>query len=157
MGAILNAHLNRRRDDRLRSQEAQSVRSALAGELGVIRKALSSIADHLEKNAPDDDRHFLMPDPAKLARIMPSLLPKFGLLTPDTVGRVVEVYATIEQVKPTLLAHGGAQHRNELHIVMPINAASKTAVMVRTTAAEVGQVISILTPQAKKGRHGLNE
>jgi hypothetical protein len=129
IGAFVNASLNRARDDRLRREEARSIISALTGELTGIRVAFGGLAEQLEKDtAPDPSwPEILVPDLTKLVRVMPTLLPKFGFLSPDTVRQVIDVYVTVEQFRPTVLLLGGKPHSNDLHTTMPRAQAGRVA------------------------------
>ena len=150
VGALFNAYLNRVRDDRLRNEEARSIRSALAGELAGIRDTLNSLADEVgKKNVADDTawNSFLVSDPASLARVMPPLLPKFGLLSPETVAQVVEIYVIIEHLRPSFLLIGGQDHSNKLHIAMPQKSAGAFAEMARGVATKIDAVIVALNAQ----------
>src|SRR5262245_3627916 len=84
-GALFNAHLNRRRDDRLRSEEARGVRRALIAELEGVNESLKRNAEGLEHSTGD----FVLPDVAHSVRVMPYLLPKVGLLKEETIRTVV--------------------------------------------------------------------
>ena len=54
-GAMFNAHLNRRRDDRLRRAETRSTASALRAELSSLMDTLISNASDLEKGVDGQD------------------------------------------------------------------------------------------------------
>ncbi|MGQ0582774.1 MAG: hypothetical protein ACT4O6_12615 [Reyranella sp.] len=119
LGALFNARLNRRRDDRLRAEEATSLRSAVRAELLAITAGLQRSADSLD--APQGD--FYVPDLAHMARVMPAVLPKLTLLDTDTIRAIAEVYVIIDQYCETLLFQGGKllpNNRPDRHvIVMP--------------------------------------
>jgi hypothetical protein len=78
LGALFNAHLNRRRDDALRSADRIAVASALHAELLGIHRALVENAEHLTNNPPADDGGFMVPQPS--VKILPEMLSKIGLL-----------------------------------------------------------------------------
>ena len=44
IGALFNSHLNRRRDDRQRAEEAKAVAAALYGEMIPLRKEVALLA-----------------------------------------------------------------------------------------------------------------
>ncbi len=51
LGALFNAHLNRKRDDRLRNEDRRTVAAALHAELSSIEKTLLGNAEHLIKKS----------------------------------------------------------------------------------------------------------
>jgi hypothetical protein len=53
LGALFNAHLNRRRDDRLRDADRFALASTLHAELLGIHRALVENAQHLTDKPPD--------------------------------------------------------------------------------------------------------
>src|SRR5215469_5238855 len=73
VGALFNAHLNRKRDDRLRNEDARSVAVALKAELSGIHATLVRNIDSLENPVSG----FVTPDLAHSVRVMPLLLGKF--------------------------------------------------------------------------------
>jgi hypothetical protein len=108
-GALFNAHLNRRRDDRLRREDRRAVATALKAELeGLIRTLLENAEDlQLKKMAPDEGVR--VPDLAQLVRIMPHMVPKFGLLDQETIQSVGAAYSMVEQYYAKLVMAGGRQ------------------------------------------------
>lgn len=140
IGAFANASLNRKRDDRLREEEARSIRTALIGELTGLQVAFNGLAEQLEKDAAESEREWpeiLVPDLARLVRVMPVLLPKFGHLPQGTVRLVIDVYATVEQVNPTLALLGGIRHSNDLHTQISVKHAARVAQLARSTATRI--------------------
>jgi hypothetical protein len=94
VGALFNAHLNRRRDDRLRNLEARTLAVALKAELIGLKQSLTENADGLEKRAGGETGSggFQVPDIATSIRIMPQMLSKLGLLDPDTVQNIIAAH-----------------------------------------------------------------
>src|SRR2546423_1574309 len=70
LGALYNAHLNRKRDDRLRRDEARSIAAAIRAELVAIITSLKINAESLEKHRSD----FIGPDLTHMVRVLPELL-----------------------------------------------------------------------------------
>src|SRR6266853_4586253 len=103
IGAFFNAHLNRRRDDRLRKEDGRAILAALKAELSRIHESLLLNAENLDK--PNGD--FVVPDIAHLVRIMPHILPKLGLLGVETIKEVIGIYVSIDQYCEALLMRGG--------------------------------------------------
>lgn len=141
LGALFNAHLNRKRDDRLRKEDARSVISALKAELSGISETLTQNAEHLDKHTSD----FVVPDLAHSVRVMPVLLPRFGLLDIETTRDVIGIYVSIDQYCESLIMLGGAIAANNRAdrrlIAMPVKSASSVAKMNRDLAAMIKSVI----------------
>jgi hypothetical protein len=76
-GALFNAWLNRKRDNRLRREDQRGVATALRAELAGCRRALLTNAEQLKDPQANS---FVMPDLAHSIRIMPEMVSKFGLL-----------------------------------------------------------------------------
>jgi hypothetical protein len=106
-GALFNAWLNRRRDDRLRREEQRGVATALRAELAGCRRALLTNAEQLNKDRRPGT--FLMPDLAHTIRIMPETISKFGLLDEETIDKVANAYLAVEQHSEQLLLLHGAR------------------------------------------------
>jgi len=102
IGALFNAHLNRKRDDRLREVDARGVAVALQAELGGIREVLTLNAEGLEKAKSD----FTVPDVTQLVRIFPQVLPKITLLNAEIISAVADAYVMIEQHIQTCILIG---------------------------------------------------
>lgn len=112
IGALLNAHLNRRRDDRLRKSEINAVAAALYGEVLLLRKDLARVANlagqtHFEEGMRKNpslkfNRHFLervkLRDPA----LYPALASKLGLLPSSLVLAITKFHADYEEARSWL-------------------------------------------------------
>jgi hypothetical protein len=106
-GALFNAWLNRRRDDRLRREEQRTVATALRAELAGCRRALLTNVELLNQ-----DRRtgiFLMPDLVQAILIMPHMIPKFGLLDEETIDKVTNAYLAVQQHSEQLLLEIGVR------------------------------------------------
>jgi hypothetical protein len=101
IGALFNAHLNRRRDDRLRREDQRALANALRAELAELHRALVLHSKNLSKL---EMSHFLMPDMAQSVRIMPDMVSKLGLLDPETIESVITAYSALEGYGELLLA-----------------------------------------------------
>src|SRR5262249_60880753 len=77
LGALFNAHLNRKRDDRLRAEERRSAAVALRAELAGCRHSLVENSERLS-HAQEHPGAFLVPDLARAIRIWPHMIPKLG-------------------------------------------------------------------------------
>jgi hypothetical protein len=78
LGALFNAHLNRKRDDRLRRLETRSVAAAIRAELACIESTLRENAARLRKNPPEA---FVVPDIAHSVRFPVSRIGSAYLVT----------------------------------------------------------------------------
>jgi hypothetical protein len=108
LGALFNARLNRRRDDRLRREDRRAVAAALRAELAVLDDSLQSHAETLK------GLDALKPDLGQQVRVMPEMVPKFGLLDRPTIQRVIEVYGLVEEHFGKLLMLEGGKVRVDL-------------------------------------------
>jgi hypothetical protein len=144
IGALFNAHLNRKRDDRLRKEDARAVISALKAELSGISESLIRNADNLDKANSD----FVVPDIAHSVRVMPVLLPKFGLLDVETTRHVIGIYVSIDQYCEGLIMRGGtiaANNRADRRLIaMPVARAKYVAKINRDLATMVRSAIEKL-------------
>jgi hypothetical protein len=107
VAALVNAHLNRRRDDRLRAEERRSVGTALRAELAGFKDTLVENSETLSHAQEDHGAFFLLPELARSIRIWPHMIPKLGLFDQETIGRVTDAYLAMEQYGERLLLLGG--------------------------------------------------
>ncbi len=87
LGALFNAHLNRKRDENLRMMEREMVVSALRAELMGLSSTLKNNAEMLSEPTSG----FLTPDISHSIRVMPTLIPKLGLLDSKLVQELIGV------------------------------------------------------------------
>jgi hypothetical protein len=107
-GALLNAHLNRWRDDRLRQEDRRALATALKAELAGLERILLSNAEDLRKKQPlESDVSILIQDLAQSVRIMPEMIDKLGLLDPETIQSVIAAHMVVEQYCERLQMLGG--------------------------------------------------
>jgi hypothetical protein len=106
LGALFNAHLTRRRDDRLRDEDRVALASALSG----IHRTLIENAQHLTERPADPDGGFVVPEPSM--KLLPGTLPKIGLLQPETIRKVMDAYVLTEQYVEQLILFGGRLQSN---------------------------------------------
>ena len=112
IGALLNAHLYRRRDDRLRRAEARAAATALKAELTGINQVLMQNIANTEAQRPPPGGGYYVPDLSQGIRAYPHVLPKIGLFDPDTIQLVLVAYAVVEQHCEVLAAW--AEHRLQM-------------------------------------------
>jgi hypothetical protein len=104
-GAWVNAGFNRRRDDRLRSEDRSAVAVALRAELAGWLYTFRSIVDDMRQR-PDHPAALLIPVMAP--RVFPELVSKLGLLKPATISRVIAAYISGQEIAHTFLWKEGA-------------------------------------------------
>jgi hypothetical protein len=97
-GAMFNAHLNRRRDDRLRDQNRTSLATALYAELKQFRDGWIA---YTEMKPTSGLASVLVRTPQ--ARLFPELVTEIGLLPPDAIRAVSDAYAVVDQYEHDLL------------------------------------------------------
>lgn len=149
LGALFNAHLNRKRDDRLRQLETRGVAVALRAELAGIAESLTENSKKLRDDPPTSNESFFIPDLAHSVRMFQELASKVGLLG-DTliITEVVSAYVVIDQYCETLLMPGGRlgtnmpEHRRI--IAMPHQRAASVADINDQVAARLQNVIKVL-------------
>jgi hypothetical protein len=107
VGALFNAHLNRRRDDRLREEDRRALAAALRAELGGIYRTLLENATHLTDKKPEAGTGFMVPDLVHSVQVMPHMLPKIGLLDPETIRKLIDAYVLVAQYCEGLIMLGG--------------------------------------------------
>ena len=102
IGALFNAHLGRKRDDRLRAAETRAISAAIRAELaGLVRKLeepFSEINSVTYSDGKTESRTTIwIPDIARRVRLIPELLPKLGVLDVETIGAVMNAQIAIEE------------------------------------------------------------
>src|SRR5262245_4424705 len=108
LGALFNAELNRRRDDRLRREDQRAVATALRAELEGLRRTLIYNAETISQGGylkPGEQVN--VPDLGQSIRIMPGVLSKLGLLDGKIISAVVDAYSMAEEYSAKLLLFGG--------------------------------------------------
>lgn len=107
IGALFNAHLNRKRDDKLRDVDRVAVASAIYAELTGVHRTLLENAKRLIDHPPPVGEGFVVPDLAHSVQVFSHMLPKIGLLRADTMRTVMDAYVLIEQYVEGLILLGG--------------------------------------------------
>jgi len=141
IGALFNAHLNRRRDDRIRKEDTRALATALRAELAGLLRTLEENVDLLKKEPPEEGGGFLAPDLGQSVRVMPEMLGKFGLLDVHTIRNVIDSYLIVEQFGAKLLLLGGTMVGNmpegRRFISLP---GTKTKHVVAMSEGMIGQI-----------------
>lgn len=105
IGALFNFWLTRRRDARVRSEEADAVAAALYGEIVLFRQELARIAKLVASFAGhhrDFDEHFLERVPLQDPSLYRTLASKVGLLDAQVLLSVVTFYNNVQSVRDWL-------------------------------------------------------
>jgi len=104
IGALFNAQLNRRRDDRLRDEDRRGVATALHAELASVVKTLERNAEELKTGEEQD---FIMRDIAQSIVVWPEMVSKVTLFDTQTIQKVIDAHIVIEQYREQLTIRGG--------------------------------------------------
>jgi hypothetical protein len=143
IGALFNAYLNRKRDDRLRREEARSVAAALRAELAGVYSSLISNAERLESEATS----YVGPDMSHSMRIIPAVVGKITLLDANIIREVVDAYVVLEQHLQNCMLMGATVNESipgRRMLVVPSEAANKIAKIDRSTAKFIQSAITSL-------------
>jgi hypothetical protein len=103
IGALFNAHLGRKRDDRLRAEETRAIAAAIRAELaGLLRKletpfSSTSATVYSDSKIESERSVIWIPDITGRVRLIPELLPKLGVLDVETIGAVIDTQIAIEE------------------------------------------------------------
>jgi hypothetical protein len=108
-GALLNFHLNRRRDARLRRDETVSVTAALYGEIVLLRKEAAQLAAavasvHMGIGMHREpifrfDSHFLESHTLSEATLYKALASKLGMLSTDLILAITEFHKDFQEAR----------------------------------------------------------
>ena len=112
LGALFNAHLNRRRDDTLREADRTAVVAALRAELAGIHRTLIENAKRLIDKPPTEHEGFVVPDLSHSVLVFAHVLPKLGLLKSDTIRKIMDAYILVDQYSEGLILLGGRLQTN---------------------------------------------
>ncbi|WP_417793095.1 hypothetical protein [Terasakiella pusilla] len=108
IGALFNAHLNRKRDDRERKLKSDSLLRALRGELVSVRQVLSENGRAF-KDSISHDCDLIFPDPSLMIKIYPKLIDKIGSIETGDIQTVYDAYTILEQLPENLLLLGAKE------------------------------------------------
>jgi hypothetical protein len=153
LGALFNAHLNRKRDDRLRRQDRQMVAVALHTELSSIEHTLLENANRLTEKPPEEGSGFLVPDVMHSSLVLKDMLSKVGLLDPATTRKVIDSYILLGQYFEGLILVGGVVAQNlpqgRRLVSLPTAMTSFVIEYNRARAGVVKAAIDALAPYLK--------
>jgi hypothetical protein len=147
LGALFNAHLNRRRDDRLRTEEQRAVATALKAELEGLRRTLNDAAETISQEGYlQPDEHVQVPDLAQSIRIMPGVISKLGLLHETIISAVLDAYGLVEEYSATLVLLGGrpgvTPDNFMRYVALPPNRLVPLALLNTATAKAIKKAIA---------------
>lgn len=149
IGALFNAHLNRKRDQRLRADDRKAITAALRAELAGILHALDENALKLANDPPKPGAAFMVPDVMHQVQVMPHVLPKIGLLDLDTIRAVMDAYALLGQYIDGLIIMGGSLRaelpKDRRVVLMSGTQTDKVVIYNRNTAGVVRSAIDSLS------------
>jgi hypothetical protein len=148
VGALFNAHLNRRRDDALRKRETRALGTALRAELSGIYETLIKNAGHLVENPPAGKEGFVVPDLSHAVLAFPHMLPNIGLLDESIVRKVMDAYRLTDQYLEGLILLGGVLRddmpNNRRAIYLGARQAGAVAKINKSRAAAIQEAIDAL-------------
>lgn len=155
IGALLNAELNRSRDDRLRKEDAAAVAAALYGEILLLRHEAARLATvvarvHLDSGIIRQpvikfDAHFLEAHKLSEPIFYKALAPKIGILSADLVIAITEFHKNFQEAKmalPLLVDDEGRKYSYSTTMVLrpAIEAVSQVVPALRKIEAMTGVV-----------------
>jgi len=158
VAALFNYHLNRRRDQRLREEEANAVAAALYGEILLIRievarairaLALSHRRRELEGKEGSIDEHFLEAFPLPEPLLYKSLAAKIGMLSPDLILAITEFHSNYQEVRSSipLLLH--KEDRGFSYTPLAVLRPARDAVMkIRPALRRIENLVPVASPAA---------
>ena len=162
-GALFNYRLNRRRDERLRSEEVVAVASALYGEIVILRRSVARLANavgaryirHGFHGEEAIDRHFVDQFSLPRPRLYPALAGKVGVLDGQLALEVVRFYARVEEAEawlPRLQEEEGRPYSYGVNSVLDpaIDAVVGVTPALRTIEAMAGIAEEAATPDLRK-------
>jgi hypothetical protein len=112
LGALFNAHLNRKRDDDLRGVDRIALAKSIYAELTAVHRTLLENAQRLTEHAPGADEGFMLPDLHHSVQVFSHMLPKIGLLPVDIIRKVMDAYVLIQQYAEGMIFLGGTMQPN---------------------------------------------
>jgi hypothetical protein len=148
IGALFNAHLNRRRDDAIRNMDRKALAAALRAELSSIKDTLTDNVAQIAKDLPPIDGSFVIPDLMHSSIVFEHTLPKIALLAPKTIRQVLDAYIVLAELFDRINLIGeiarkeGIQHRRLMRI--PATKAHSFETILRSGLGPVGLAIEAL-------------
>jgi hypothetical protein len=149
LGALFNAWLNRRRDDRLRREDQRTVATALRAELEGLHRSLKENAETLtQEDYVKAGQQIAVPDLAQSIRIMPKVVSKLGLLDGKIIGAVITAYGVVEAYSAKMLLLGGhpgvTPDNFKRYVALPPDQVTRLVLLTAVTAEEIQKAIDQL-------------
>jgi hypothetical protein len=149
VGALINAGLNRRRDDRLRREDQRAVATALRAELEGLHRSLKENAETLsQEDYVKADQQVNVSDLAQSIRIMPKVVSKLGLLDGKIIGAVITAYGVVEAYSAKLLLLGGrpgvTPDNFKRYVALPPDQVTRLVLLTAVTAEVIQEAIDQL-------------
>ncbi|MER9760288.1 MULTISPECIES: hypothetical protein [unclassified Mesorhizobium] len=159
IGSLFNSQLNRRRDDRLRAEEAKAVAAALYGEILPLRQEVAILAKVVAKTyfAEGTQRNpSLKFDETLLERntladplLYRSLASKLGLLEPELVLAITKFHAEYQSVRNWLPKLIENEKRGFSYSVLSLlHPAHEVVLGISPALRRIEQIVGITTPAA---------
>jgi hypothetical protein len=148
LGALFNAWLNRRRDDRLRMEDQRTIATALRTELEGLHRSLKENAETLRQEDYEAGQQIAVPDLAQSIRIMPKVVSKLGLLDGKIIGAVITAYGVVEAYSAKVLLLGGrpgvTPDNFKRYVGLPPDQVTRLVLLTDVTAEEIQKAIDQL-------------
>jgi hypothetical protein len=150
-GALFNAFLNRKRDERIRNDDRRALAAALKAELAGFHRTLTENTSDFKNKDIDSKSIMLVPDLSQSIRIEPQILDKIGLLTPETIQKIVAAYILVEQYHQSLVLNAGGQLQgnvtpNRRLISLKRENLQAAIAITEVTAEKIQEAIDSLVP-----------
>lgn len=157
IGALFNAHLNRRRDDRLRNEELKSVAAALYGEILLLREEIARMSKIVAKTYFQEglyprprlkfDQNLLERNTLEDPILYPALASKLGVLPADLVLAVTRFHADYESVRGWLPRMVENEERGFSYSVLSLLEPAESAVLgVNSALRRFEGILGLDTP-----------
>lgn len=143
-GALINAQLNRRRDQAKLNDDALAIAAALKADLTGVANTIRENASQLKNS----DSSMLIRNPSHSLRVLPHALDKIGLLDIEAITAVIGAYTLIDQYIETVLILGGivksGVQSNRFLVELPGSRNKDLAAITETTVEGIKMAIDSL-------------
>lgn len=153
VGALFNAHLNRRRDDRIRKQEERTVANALLAELTMLRGSHSRA---IAERQPQGNT-MLIPVKEGPAEVYHALIDKIGHLDSSVLVPLIEFHTVFASLESYLVFLGGKVeiHGQKRYVAVPDRHYDKVNIIMQSLVKYADKAIMLLKKEAnfEQGEH----
>ena len=143
-GALYNAHLNRKRDDRIRQQDTYAAAQAVLGELQAVHTALARNIVDMQKDV-EPGGGFVGPDLNHMIHLFPMMLPRLGSIEAESIKAIVNAYTVIEQYSETLTLIGATIDQRVPGRNMVFTPMEQSAPVITMTKSIIEQIETAIT------------